>query len=160
MPSFDIVSEIDLVEVRNAVENAERALAGRFDFRNVHASFELKENNVVLTSESDFQIQQLIDILRNSCAKRNVDPNAISEKDTQREGKYFKVTIEFKQGIEQEIAKKITKLFKESKIKVQASIQGDKVRVTGKKRDDLQEAMAMIRAADLGQPFQFNNFRD
>ncbi|MBC3766643.1 YajQ family cyclic di-GMP-binding protein [Neptunicella marina] len=160
MPSFDIVSEIDMVEVRNAVENASRELETRFDFRNVDAKFELKDGVVTLTTESDFQLQQMKEILRNKCVKRNVDPNSLESKDVDRVGKSFKQDIVFKQGIEQPMAKKIIAKFKEAKLKVQASIQGEQLRVTGKKRDDLQEAIALIKQADLGQPFQFNNFRD
>jgi uncharacterized protein YajQ (UPF0234 family) len=162
MPSFDIVSEIDLVEVRNATDNANRELATRFDFRGVEASFELQQESVVMSADSDFQLQQMLDILRTKCVQRKVDTAAIEVDDIQHVGKIYKQAVNFKQGIEQPISKKIIKLIKDKKLKVQASIQGDQVRVTGKKRDDLQSAMATIReaASDLGQPFQFQNFRD
>ncbi|MEP4890669.1 MAG: YajQ family cyclic di-GMP-binding protein [Aliiglaciecola sp.] len=160
MPSFDIVSEIDMNEVRNSVENANRELSTRFDFRGVEASIEYKDESVVLTAEGDFQLQQLTDMLRNACSKRKLDTNAMDPQDTVRSGKTHRRTVKFKQGIEQPIAKKIVKLIKDKKMKVQASIQGDQLRVNGKKRDDLQAVMALLRSEDLGQPLQFNNFRD
>lgn len=160
MPSFDIVSEIDLVEVKNATDNATRELATRFDFRNVDASFEFDEGTVTITTESDFQINQMMDILRTNCVRRNVDGNAMEIKDNDHTGKTHKRRVIFKQGIEQTIAKKIIKLIKDNKLKVQAQIQGEQVRVTGKKRDDLQQVIALLKTNDLGQPFQYNNFRD
>ncbi|PVZ87350.1 YajQ family cyclic di-GMP-binding protein [Serratia sp. S1B] len=163
MPSFDIVSEIDMQEVRNAVENASRDLSTRWDFRNVPASFELNEKNesIKVASESDFQVQQLLDILREKLSKRSIDGGALEIPDElTHSGKTYSVEAKLKQGIETSLAKKIVKLIKDSKLKVQAQIQGDEVRVTGKSRDDLQGVMALVRGADLGQPFQFKNFRD
>jgi len=160
MPSFDIVSEIDLNEVRNAVENAGRELETRFDFRGVDASFELVKEHAKLTAEADFQLNQMVDILRNKLVKRNVDTSAMEVSEPVHSGKTFSLEVSFKQGIDTPIAKKLVKLIKDSKLKVQSSIQGEQVRVTGKKRDDLQAAMALVREADLGQPFQFTNFRD
>jgi uncharacterized protein YajQ (UPF0234 family) len=160
MPSFDIVSEIDLAEVRNAVDNANREITTRFDFRGVEASFELKESIVTMSTDSDFQLKQMLDILRGTCVKRGVDTAAFEEKDMQHIGKTYKQAIAFKQGIEQDTSKKLIKQIKEAKIKVQASIQGDQVRVTGKKRDDLQQVMALAKSAELDQPVQFTNFRD
>jgi uncharacterized protein YajQ (UPF0234 family) len=160
MPSFDIISEVDLVEVRNAVDNSSRELDTRFDFRGVEASFELDKEVVKVTSESDFQITQLVSILRSNLAKRYVDAQSMEQKETVRSGKLFTCSVAFKQGIETAVAKKLVKLIKDSKLKVQASIQGDKVRITGKKRDDLQATMALVRGAELDQPFQFDNFRD
>ncbi|WP_026376041.1 YajQ family cyclic di-GMP-binding protein [Aestuariibacter salexigens] len=160
MPSFDIVSEIDMVEVKNAVDNAERELSNRFDFRGVEASFALQDNAVTLTAEAEFQLQQLRDILRGSCAKRGVDASSMEVNKAVHSGKTFRQSITFKQGIEQATAKKMIKMMKDAKLKVQGSIQGDKVRVTGKKRDDLQAAIALIKGAELGQPFQYENFRD
>ncbi|EOV0051772.1 YajQ family cyclic di-GMP-binding protein [Vibrio parahaemolyticus] len=160
MPSFDIVSEIDTVELRNAVDNANRELSTRFDFRNVNASFELVEENVKVSAEGDFQLKQMRDILRGHLAKRNVDANAMDAQNPEVTGKNWNQNILFRQGIDTPTAKKLVKLIKDAKLKVQASIQGDKVRVTGKKRDDLQATIAAIREAELGQPFQFNNFRD
>ncbi|MFT6899582.1 MAG: hypothetical protein ACJA13_004021 [Paraglaciecola sp.] len=160
MPSFDIVSEVNLEEVRNAVDNANRELATRFDFRGVEASFELKESIVTMSSDSDFQLKQMLDILRGTCVKRDVDTASFEEKDIQHIGKIYKQAIAFKEGIEQPTAKKLIKLIKDAKIKVQASIQGEQVRVTGKKRDDLQQVMALAKSSDLDQPLQFTNFRD
>lgn len=160
MPSFDIVSEIDNQEVRNAVENAQRELETRFDFRGVEASFEWTSKETTLSAEADFQLQQMLDILRNKLIKRNVDPDTMEVGDPEHSGKTFSQKITFLEGIDAPTAKKLVKLIKDSKLKVQASIQGDQVRVTGKKRDDLQAVMALVREGKLSQPFQFNNFRD
>lgn len=161
MPSFDIVSEVDSVELRNAVENATRELSTRFDFRGVEASFEMqKDESVRLNAQGDFQLKQMRDILRGNLAKRGVDANSMEAKSEEATGKNWHQIVLFKQGIETPMAKKIVKLIKDNKMKVQASIQGEKVRVTGKKRDDLQAVIALIRDAELGQPFQYENFRD
>ncbi|MFQ6372168.1 YajQ family cyclic di-GMP-binding protein [Shewanella sp. YIC-542] len=161
MPSFDIVSEINAVELRNATDNTRREMDSRFDFRGVEYAVELKDFVVSLSSESDFQCKQMVDILRTQLSKRNVDPKAMEvDEKIVHTGKTFAQKVRFKQGIETETAKKLVKLIKDSKLKVQAQIQGDSVRVTGKKRDDLQAVMALARNAELGQPFQFNNFRD
>ena len=160
MPSFDIISEVEAVELRNAVDNANRELSTRFDFRGVEASFDYKDESVKLTAQDDFQLKQMRDILRSNLTKRNVDPNAMEAKAADQTGRTWHQTVIFKQGIETDVAKKIVKLIKDNKVKVQAAIQGDKVRVTGKKRDDLQAVMALVRSAELGQPFQFDNFRD
>lgn len=163
MPSFDIVSEITMHEVRNAVENDTRDLANRWDFRNVQASIELNEKNesIKLATESDFQLEQLLDILRNACIKRGIESASLDvPADYEHSGKTYSKEVKLKQGIETETAKKITKLIKDSKLKVQTQIQGDQVRVTGKSRDDLQAVIQLVKGAELGQPFQFNNFRD
>ncbi|CDT51506.1 conserved hypothetical protein [Vibrio coralliirubri] len=160
MPSFDIISEVEAVELRNAVDNANRELSTRFDFRGVDASFDYKDESVKLTAQDDLQLKQMRDILRSNLTKRNVDPNAMEAKAADQTGRTWHQTVIFKQGIETDVAKKIVKLIKDNKVKVQASIQGDKVRVTGKKRDDLQAVMALVRSGELGQPFQFDNFRD
>tara|TARA_B100001094_G_scaffold328291_1_gene388356 strand:+ start:1123 stop:1608 length:486 start_codon:yes stop_codon:yes gene_type:complete len=161
MPSFDIVSEIDNVELRHAVENATRELATRFDFRGVEASFEFENDQVKIKAEADFQCKQMVDILRNNLVKRQVDTAAMElDENALHSGKTFTLNCTFKQGIDQPLAKKIVKTIKEAKCKVQAAIQGDQVRVTGKKRDDLQNTIALLKEADLGQPLQFNNFRD
>ena len=163
MPSFDIVSEVEMNEVRNAVENAQRELTSRWDFKNVEASFELNEKNesIKVTSVSDFQVLQLIDILREKMSKRGIDGAVLNvPEDIVHSGKTYSVEVTLKEGIDAAIAKKIIKLIKDSKLKVQAQIQGEQVRVTGKARDDLQSVMALVRSGDLGQPFQFNNFRD
>ncbi|MGJ0577340.1 YajQ family cyclic di-GMP-binding protein [Xenorhabdus bovienii] len=163
MPSFDIVSEVDMQEVRNAVENAQRELTNRWDFRNVNASFELNEKNesVKIASESDFQVNQLVDILREKFAKRGIDGSVLNVAENMvHSGKTYSVEATFLQGIDTSLAKKIVKLIKDSKLKVQAQIQGEQVRVMGKARDDLQSVMTLVRGAELGQPFQFTNFRD
>lgn len=160
MPSFDIVSEVNNEEVRNAVENASRELETRYDFRGVEANFKWTKDETILAAEADFQLEQMLDILRSKLVKRDVDANCLESSDPVHSGKTFSIAVTFKQGIDQPLSKKIVKLVKESKIKVQTAIQGEKVRVTGKKRDDLQAVMSLVREAGLGQPFQFNNFRD
>ena len=161
MPSVDIVSEVDTAEILNATDNANRELSTRFDFRGVDASISLANEVVTIKTEADFQCQQLLDIFRAQLIKRKIDPRVIECNDESvHRGKTFSLEVSFKQGISAEISKKIVKLIKDKKLKVQAAIQGDQVRVTGKKRDDLQAVMAMVREADLGQPFQFKNFRD
>lgn len=161
MPSFDIVSEIDKVELRHAVDNANRELSTRFDFRGVESTIELSELTVTLKTESDFQARQLLDILRNQCTKRGITlAGADIEDDPVHSGKTFSFHVTFKQGIDQPVAKQITKLLKESKLKVQSSIQGEKIRVTGKKRDDLQMTIALLKDSDIELPLQYENFRD
>ena len=163
MPSFDIVSELTMHEVRNAVENANRVLSSRYDFRGVEAVIELNEKNesIKITSESDFQLEQLYEILLGSCVKRGIESTSLDvPTESEHHGKLYSKEIKLKQGIETEMAKKITKLIKDSKFKVQTQIQGEQVRVTGKSRDDLQAVIQLVKGADLGQPFQFENFRD
>ena len=161
MPSFDIVSETNEVELRNAVDNAVREMGTRFDFRGVDASIEQKELTVTLRAESDFQVRQLEDLFRNHCSKRNVDAAGVDiEEEPVHSGKFYSLTMTFKQGIDQPVAKDIVKLLKDAKLKVQASIQGDKVRVTGKKRDDLQDAIALLKKSEVKLPLQYENFRD
>lgn len=161
MPSFDIVSEINEVELRHAVENAVREMGTRFDFRGVESSIELKELTVTLKSESDFQVRQLEDLFRNHCTKRGVSASGVDMEDEPvHSGKTYSLSMTFKQGIDQPAAKEIVKLVKDSKIKVQTSIQGDKIRVTGKKRDDLQDAISLLKKSEIELPLQFENFRD
>lgn len=160
MPSFDIVSEIDMHEVTNAVDQARRDLGNRWDFKNVDASFDLDDKGVTVAAEQEFQLEQLMDLLRMAFAKRDIDARALCEDGESKSGKLVKQHLVLRQGIETDMAKKIVKLIKDAKLKVQSSIQGDKVRVTGKKRDDLQEAIALLRESDLDLPLQFNNFRD
>ncbi len=157
---MDIVSEINLEEVRNATENSSRELETRFDFRGVEASFEWKRPNVVVKAEGDFQVKQLVDMLRSQLTKRKMDAKAMTVGEPEFSGRNCSATVTFKEGIEQPVAKKIVKLIKDSKLKVQAAIQGEQVRVTGKKRDDLQSVMRLVKDAELEQPFQFTNFRD
>jgi uncharacterized protein YajQ (UPF0234 family) len=161
MPTFDIVSEVNEVELQNAVLNASREVTTRFDFRGVEATIEIDELTVKLKSESDFQVRQLEELFRNHCVKRGINPSGVEMEDKPiHSGKLYYINMIFKQGIEQPIAKQIIKEIKDSKIKVQASIQGDKVRISGKKRDDLQECIALLKESKIETPLQFNNFRD
>ncbi|MBQ24354.1 YajQ family cyclic di-GMP-binding protein [Alcanivorax sp.] len=161
MPSFDIVSEIDEVALRHAVDNANRELSTRFDFRGVEASIEQNGLAVTLKTESDFQVRQLEELFGKACLKQNISAaGADKPEEPEHSGKTFSLTLTFRQGIDQPVAKQIVKEIKESKIKVQASIQGDQVRVNGKKRDDLQAVMALLRESKIETPLQFNNFRD
>ena len=159
MPSMDIVSEVNLDEMRNATENATRELSTRYDFRGVEASFEWKSPAVKIKCEGDFQAQQMVDMLRGQLVKRQIDPNAMEISTPEFSGRACSQTVTIKEGIEKDVAKKIVKIIKESKLKVQVAIQGEELRVTGKKRDDLQAVMQLVRTSDLGQPFQFKNFK-
>ena len=160
MPTFDICSEIDLQEVRNAVDQANREIGTRFDFKGVKASFELTDGKVLMAAEQEFQLQQMMDILRQKLVKRSVDLKALDPRDPITTLNAARQEIGLKQGVDTETAKRIVKAIKASKLKVQAQIQGDQVRVTGKKRDDLQDAIAQLRTEDWGLPIQFTNFRD
>ena len=161
MPSFDTVCEADFVEVKNAVDNATKEIGTRFDFKGTSAAVELKDKEITMYGDAEFQLQQVEDLLRNKLTKRNVDVRFLDIQKAQKiGGDKVKQLIKVKNGIESELAKKLQKLIKDSKLKVQAAIQGEQVRVTGKKRDDLQETMALVRGAELGQPMQFQNFRD
>lgn len=160
MPSFDIVSEVDQQEVLNAVDNANRELATRFDFRGVNAEFSLKEKIITMQAEAEFQLQQMLEIFLAKAIKRGLDVRSFKEGDVVHSGKTYSQSLTLQQGIESLMAKKLVKLIKDNKLKVQAAIQGEQVRVTGKKRDDLQEAIALVRATELEQAFQFTNFRD
>ncbi len=158
MPSFDIVSEIDINQANNAVENAKRELETRYDFRGVNAKIELKKEQIELTAEADQQVMQLFDIFAIKASKLQLDVNSFKIEKEERHGKFVTRFVSIKQGIDKDIAKKIIKLVKDSNIKVQVAIQGEELRVTGKKRDDLQAAMQLVRTSDLGQPFQFKTF--
>lgn len=161
MPSFDIVIETNKVELQNAFDNSVRELQNRFDFRGVDTEYTLNDFTVNLRAESDFQVEQMEDVFRTQCAKRKLNTQGMEKPDTMsRSGKFYSTSLTFKQGIEQTDAKQIVKFIKDSKVKVQASIQGDKVRVTGKKRDDLQQIMALLKNSDLDLPLEFENFRD
>lgn len=160
MPSFDIVSQLDNHEVANAVDQANREISTRFDFKGTNARVELNKDKITITAPTDFQLKQVDEILRGKFAKRQVDIRSLKYGEISTNLSEAKLVIEVKQGIDQENAKKITKLIKESGLKVQAAIQGDQIRVTGKKRDDLQEVIAFLRQAKTEIPLQFNNFRD
>ena len=160
MPSFDVVSEIDTHELTNAVDQAVRELTQRFDFKGTDASFELEETTVTMTAPADFQLKQMLDILKLRIAKRGIDVACLEVKDPEVNLARAKQRVILKHGIDAEAGRKVSRLIKDSKLKVQAQVQGDKVRITGKKRDDLQEAIAFLRKADVGVPLQFNNFRE
>jgi len=160
MPSFDVVSELDMHEVTNAVDQANREIGTRFDFRGTDAKVEQQDKDILMTAEAEFQLKQMLDILQAKLIKRGVDIGCIDEQPVEQVGKQARQRLGMREGIDKELAKKITKLVKESKTKVQAAIQGEKVRVTGKKRDDLQNIMAMLKAEKLDMPLQFDNFRD
>jgi uncharacterized protein YajQ (UPF0234 family) len=160
MPSFDIVSEIDMNQVNNAVENAKRELETRYDFRGVEAKIETKKEHIELTAEADQQVMQLFDIFATKASKLQLDVSSFKLEKEDRHGKFITRHVVTKQGIDKEMAKKIVKIVKESSFKVQVAIQGEELRVTGKSRDDLQGVMQLVRTSNLGQPFQFKNFRD
>jgi uncharacterized protein YajQ (UPF0234 family) len=160
MPSFDIVSEIDSHEVANAVDQANKEVSTRFDFKGSNANFEQQEESIIMKAESTFQLQQMLPILYAKMGKRGIDVSSLDTGKIHDTGKTAQQTITLKQGVGSDLAKKITKLIKDKKLKVQAQINGDKVRVTGKKRDDLQEVIQMLRTEELEQPLQFNNFRE
>ena len=160
MPSFDVVSEIDLHEVTNAVDQASREVGTRFDFKGTDSRFEQEAHEIRMTSQSEFQLEQMLDVLRGKMAKRGIDVQSMEVAEPEASGKTVRQKITMRHGIDAEMARKIVRSIKDSKLKVQASIQGDKVRVTGKKRDDLQEAIAILRQSEVGLPLQFNNFRD
>lgn len=160
MPSFDVVSEVDLQEVRNAVDQASRELGTRFDFKGVDAAFELADDTIKLHAEEEFQLEQMLAILKDKLIRRGVDTRALDAGDVEASGKQKRQTFALKQGIDRDNAKRITKVIKDSKLKVQSQIQGDQVRVTGKKRDDLQEVMALLRKAELPVPLDFKNLKD
>jgi uncharacterized protein YajQ (UPF0234 family) len=160
VPSFDVVSELDRHELSNAVDQANREVENRFDFRGTGAKLELSEWVVTLEAPSVFQVQQLIPILTEKLARRKIDVAAMSPEEPEVALHRTRQRIVMKHGVDTDSARKIVKLIKESKIKVQASIQGEQVRVTGKKRDDLQEAIQLLKSSALELPLQFTNFRD
>ncbi|MRV72465.1 YajQ family cyclic di-GMP-binding protein [Duganella sp. FT92W] len=161
MPSFDVVSEADMIEVRNAVDQSNKEISTRFDFKGSDARVEQKENDLTAFADSDFQLSQVRDVLTNKLAKRKVDVRFLDEGKVEKiGGDKVKQVIKVKNGLDTDTAKKITKVIKESKMKVQASIQGETVRVSGAKRDDLQAAMQLLRKDVPDTPLEFNNFRD
>lgn len=160
MPSFDVVSEVNLHEVSNAVDQANREVSTRFDFKGSGAVFELEDNTIRLSAGSEFQLQQMLDILHAKLAKRGVDVLSLDVQSAEVSGKQARQSVQLKQGIDGVLAKTLVKMIKDSKLKVQASIQGDKVRVSGTKKDDLQTVIGILRKAELSQPLQFENFRD
>ncbi|MHB1895087.1 MAG: YajQ family cyclic di-GMP-binding protein [Metallibacterium sp.] len=160
MPSFDIVSEVDQHELTNAVDQANRELKTRFDFRNVEASFKLDDGVITLTAPSDFQLKQMLEILRARIAARGIDLRCLDAGAADVNLAQARQRVTVKQGIEQAQAKKLIAALKAAKLKVEAQINADKLRVSGKKRDDLQAAMALLRVGEFELPLQFENFRD
>ncbi|MDQ2078297.1 YajQ family cyclic di-GMP-binding protein [Marinimicrobium sp. ABcell2] len=161
MPSFDVVSEVDKHALTNAVDQASRLIGNRYDFKGVDASIERNDYQVILTAEADFQVQQLLDVLQGALLKNGIDIVCLDIREPKASGKQVKQEVFVRTGLESDLCKKIVKMIKDSKLKVQAQIQGEQVRVTGKKRDDLQAVMATLREAEgIDMPLQFSNFRD
>ncbi|HEV7445729.1 MAG: nucleotide-binding protein [Gammaproteobacteria bacterium] len=160
MPSFDVVSELNAHELTNAVDQANRELSQRFDFKDTGAVYELEEHTVTMKAQVDFQLKQMLDILKLRLSKRGIDLAYLDVEDAQITLATAQQAVVFKQGIDQEAGRKISRLIKDSKLKVTAALQGDKIRVTGKSRDDLQQAIQLLRGSKLETPLQFNNFRD
>ncbi len=160
MPSFDVVSEVDKHELTNAVDQTNRELSNRFDFKGADAKVTVEDSTLVLEANNDFQVKQMVDVLYQKMSKRGIDISSLDKQEIEASGMKARQKIIVRQGIDKELGKKIVKLLKDSKMKIQASIQGEQVRVTGKKRDDLQQVISVLRGAELGQALQFTNFRD
>jgi len=160
MPSFDTVSEVDHHELSNAIDQANREIGTRYDFKGSGARIELTDNQLSLIAESEFQIKQMTPILKEKMSKRGIDVSCLEFSDIVEMNKRASQQVLVREGLDQDLARKIVRLIKDSKIKVQVAIQGDQVRVSGKKRDNLQQIMQLLREANLGIPLQFNNFRD
>jgi len=160
MPSFDVVSDFDAHEAANAVDQANREVNTRFDFKGTGSKFELDDQVIALTSQSEFQLQQMMDILRQKLAKRAVDLGCLDEQEPEITGSAARQNVILRRGIDSDLARKLVKTVKNSKIKVQAAIQGDKLRISGKKRDDLQATIRLLKETDVDLPLQYENFRD
>ena len=160
MPSFDVVSELDMHELSNAVSQANKEVGTRFDFKGSESKFEVKELQIHLDAEVDFQLAQMLDILQNKMIKRGIDVVCMKSEEPVESGKRVSQVVNLQQGISSDLARKMVKFVKGSKMKVQIAIQGEKLRVTAKKRDDLQEVIAALKAEDWEIPLQFENFRD
>jgi len=160
MPSFDVVSDFDAHEASNAIDQANREVGTRFDFKGTGSNFVLDNQLITLTSQSDFQLQQMLDIMRQKLAKRGIDLACLDVREPELIGKEARQTVFMQKGIESDLARKLVKLIKGSKLKVQAAIQGEKLRISGKKRDDLQSAIAFLKESDVELPLQYENFRD
>lgn len=160
MPSFDVVSDFDSHEASNAVDQANREVNTRFDFKGTGSKYELEDQIVTLTTQSDFQLRQMMDILHQKLSKRGVDIGCLDEQDPEFSGNEARQKVVLRRGIDADRARKLVKQIKGAKLKVQAAIQGDKLRVSGKKRDDLQAVIAMLKDTDVGLPLQYENFRD
>jgi uncharacterized protein YajQ (UPF0234 family) len=160
MPSFDVVSEIDHHELKNALDQANREIGTRYDFKGSNARIEQAGNALTLEAESEFQIKQMVPILKEKMSKRGIDVDCLDFADVVEMNKRARQQVTVREGLETDLARKMVKLIKDRKLKVQAAIQGEQLRVSGKKRDDLQQVMSVLREANLGIPLQFNNFRD
>ncbi len=160
MPSFDVVSEIDHHELKNALDQANREIGTRYDFKGSGAGIEQSGNDLTLEAEAEFQLKQMIPILKEKMSKRGIDVDCLEFGDVVEMNKRARQPVKVREGLDKDLARKMVKLIKDSKLKVQAAIQGEQLRVTGKKRDDLQQVMQTLREAGLGIPLQFNNFRD
>lgn len=160
MPSFDVVSEVDKHELSNALDQANREIGTRYDFKGSNARIEQTDNQLTLEAESEFQVKQMVPILKEKMSKRGIDVDCLEFGDIVEMNKRARQPVTVREGLDKDLARKMVKLIKDSKLKVQAAIQGEQLRVTGKKRDDLQQVMQNLREAGLGIPLQFNNFRD
>lgn len=160
MPSFDVVSEIDHHELKNALDQANREIGTRYDFKGSNASIAQAASVLTLEAESEFQVKQMIPILKEKMSKRGIDVDCLDFGDLVEMNKRARQPVTVREGLDKDLARKMVKIIKDKKLKVQAAIQGEQLRVTGKKRDDLQEVMQVLRDASLGIPLQFNNFRD
>ena len=160
MPSFDAVSEVDHHELSNAIDQANREIGTRYDFKGANARIDQSGNQLTLEAEAEFQIKQMVPILNEKLSKRGIDVGCLEFADIVEMNKRAKQMVTVREGLDKEVARKAVKLIKDAKLKVQAAIQGEQVRVTGKKRDDLQQVMQILREGNLGIPLQFNNFRD
>ena len=160
MPSFDVVSEVDHHELSNALDQANREIGTRYDFKGSNARIEQTDNQLTLEAESEFQVKQMVPILKEKMSKRGIDVDCLEFGEIVEMNKRARQPVTVREGLDKELARKMVKLIKDSKLKVQAAIQGEQLRVTGKKRDDLQQVMQNLREAGLGIPLQFNNFRD
>jgi uncharacterized protein YajQ (UPF0234 family) len=160
MPSFDVVSDFDAHEARNGVDQANREVTTRFDFKGTGSKFELDDEIISLTTQSDFQLKQMMDILHQKLSKRGIDIGCLDEQEPEFSGSEARQKVIMRRGIDTDRARKLVKQIKGAKLKVQAAIQGDKLRVSGKKRDDLQTVIAMLKDTDIGLPLQYENFRD
>ncbi len=160
MPSFDVVSEVDKHELTNALDQANREVGNRFDFKGSGAEFEYKDELILMTAQAEFQLKQMLDILNLKVAKRSIDVASLDPQEVEITGSEARQKILIRRGIDQTLGKKINRMIKDSKIKVQCTIQGDQLRINGKKRDDLQAVMAMLKASDIDLPLQYTNFRD
>jgi len=160
MPSFDVVSDFDAHEASNAIDQSNREVTTRFDFKGTGSKYELDDQIISLTSQSDFQLQQMLDILRQKLVKRGIDIACLEEKEPEFSGSEARQQVILRKGIDSDLARKLVKMVKGSKLKVQAAIQGDQLRISGKKRDDLQAVITLLKNADVELPLQYENFRD